>query len=520
MYINIGKRREVFWDDHLVDPTQTTAKLTMHRPLKKEVVYDDNTIWQIRSVSYPHFIELDGQYLMYYISGIPCAGKKELTQDFNKEKGWLNTVCLLKGADPLHLERPDLGLYEVDGSADNNILLMQRCKGMFEEEFDNFFVFVDENPECPKEERVKAVAQTVNHTKDFPGFRELWCYTSPDGIHFKLGWKISGGDDPHGGLFDSHNTVYFDKEAGVYKLFVRGLHLDYGIAAAAQVNGLITKEMEKSLARDGIRDIRYMESKDFHTWSVPKRLSYRDDLDYPLYTNAIQTYKRAPHMYIGLPTRYTERKAWGYNFEQLGGPENVKARRQRMEESPRSGLAVTDTLFMCSRDGLLWNRYHETFLGAEQESSVNWIYGDAYPVYNVFETRRPEDREASELSLLVEERNADWKCILRRYTLRLDGFASYHSDYDISTLVTKPFIFEGKELSLNFATSPAGFLYVDFLDETGKPFEEYQSCELFGNTTDRTVYFGDSSNVSKLAGKPVRLRFTMRSADLYSMIFR
>ena len=72
MYLNIGSRREVFWDDYLIDPAQTTAKLTMYRPEKKEILYDAKTLWQIRSVSYPHYIELDGQCMMYYISGIRC----------------------------------------------------------------------------------------------------------------------------------------------------------------------------------------------------------------------------------------------------------------------------------------------------------------------------------------------------------------------------------------------------------------------------------------------------------------
>lgn len=520
MYLNIGNRREVFWDDYLIDNEQTTAKLTAHRPEKKEVLYDENTLWQKGRCSYPIYIELDGQCLLYYGTGIPCADKKELTKDFNKAKNQLNALCLLKGPDLFHLERPNLGLYEIDGSTDNNILMMQRIDGTFEEEFDNFFVFVDENPDCPYEERVKAIAQNVNHTKIFPGFRELWCYTSPDGIHFKLGWKLSGADDPHAGLFDSMNTVHYDKDAGVYRMFVRGLHLDYGVAAQAQVDGLMTKPMERSLAAEGIRDIRYMESRDFKTWTVPKRLSYNDPYDYQLYTNGIQKYARAPHMYVGFPTRYTERKSWGQNFAQLGGEENVKARKERIAQNPRYGLAVTDGLFMCSRDGLNWNRFHETFIGAEPEYATNWKYGDGYLMHNLTETPCEGPCSGREISFLARERAVYAQDVLRRYSIRQDGFASYHADFSGAVLVTKPFVFEGTELSLNFATSPAGYIYVEILDEYGKPYEAFRSCELFGNTTDRTVYFGASADVSKLAGKPVRLRFTMSSADIYSMIFR
>jgi len=520
MYIDIGSRREVFWDDYLVDPAQTTARLALHKPEKKEIVYDGKVIWQKKSMNYVNFIQLDGRCLAYYQCSIPCEGKKEWTKDFNKPKNQLNGICLLTGTDVMHLQRPNLGLYEVDGSTDNNILLLQRGNHEFEEEFDNFFVFVDENPACPPEERVKAIAQNVNHTKIFPGFRELWCYTSPDGIHFRLGWKLSGGDDPHGGLFDSLNTAFFDKDAGVYRMFVRGLHLDYGVAAEANETGLITKPMESSLAADGIRDIRYMESTDFKNWTVPRRLSYNDALDYPLYTNMIQKYPRAPHMFVGFPTRYVERKTWGKNFDQLGGEENARARFARYSQRPRYGLAMTDMLFMSSRDGLTWNRFHEPFAGGEQEHAHNWAYGDCYPMYNLVETPCEAPIKDTEYSILMEERGETGLRHLRRYTIRKDGFASYHSDYEVSTLTTKPFTFTGKELSLNFATSVLGFVYVDILDETGKPLDGWHSCELFGNTTDRTVYFGDTTDVSALEGRLIRLRFTMRSADLYSMVFR
>jgi len=426
----------------------------------------------------------------------------------------------MKGKDLLHLDRPNLGLYEIGGSTDNNIILMQCCKGDIEEEFDNFFVFVDENPACPADEKIKAIAQMVNRKKRFPGFRELWCYTSSDGIHFKLGWKISGGDEPYAGLFDSQNTVHYDKKEGVYKLYVRGLHMNYGPAVSAMTDGLITNDMLGALAEDGIRDIRYMESKDFRNWSIPEFLKYNDELDYPMYTNLVQKYERAPHMYIGIPTRYVERKEWGKNFEQLGGQENVRIRKERMKRSPRHGLAITDAIFMCSRDGKTWNRFHDAFIGAELEHAYNWSYGDAYIMYNLIETPCAYPSEETELSILAEERSGESAKVLCRYTIRKDGFASYHADHEVSTLVTKPFIFKGTELSINFATSALGYIYIDVLDETGKPFEGFHSCELFGNSLDRTVYFGDSSDVSKLVGRPVRLRFTMCSADLYSMIFR
>ena len=86
-------------------------------------------------------------------------------------------------------------------------------------------------------------------------------------------------------------------------------------------------------------------------------------------------------------------------------------------------------------------------------------------------------------------------------------------------LVTKPLTFTGSKLHLNFASSAFGYLYVEVLDEDGKPISE-RSFEIFGDTIDREIFFPDGSDFAAFAGKPVRLRFTMRDAKLYSMQFQ
>ena len=43
--------------------------------------------------------------------------------------------------------------------------------------------------------------------------------------------------------------------------------------------------------------------------------------------------------------------------------------------------------------------------------------------------------------------------------------------------------------------------------------------ELYGDSTDQTVSWKNGSDLSNLAGKPVRLRFTLRDADLFAFQF-
>ena len=85
-------------------------------------------------------------------------------------------------------------------------------------------------------------------------------------------------------------------------------------------------------------------------------------------------------------------------------------------------------------------------------------------------------------------------------------------------LVTKPLIFEGKELHLNFSTSAYGYVYVSVLDEEGRELSS-ESFELYGDTVDRTVAFADCGDFSEFAGKPVCLKFRMRDAKIFSFKF-
>ena len=95
------------------------------------------------------------------------------------------------------------------------------------------------------------------------------------------------------------------------------------------------------------------------------------------------------------------------------------------------------------------------------------------------------------------------------------GYAGGHA-------ITKPLIFAGRELSLNFSTSAAGGVKVGFEEVDGTPIPGFsvEDCVMqIGNEIDRRVSWKSGRDVSALAGKPVRLRFSMKDADVYSFQF-
>ncbi len=127
------------------------------------------------------------------------------------------------------------------------------------------------------------------------------------------------------------------------------------------------------------------------------------------------------------------------------------------------------------------------------------------------------------MSLYVQRDYGQKTAHLERMTLRLDGFASLNAPYDGGEMVTKPLRFEGNQLEINYATSAAGVLRVEIQDEQGRPVPRFslEECpEIIGDDISRIVSWNQGSDVGSLAGKPVRLRFVMKDADLYSLRFK
>jgi hypothetical protein len=465
--INIGKRREVLWDDYLIDSNRTTATLRLHAPQPREVVMGHGEPWEGDGCIYHCIVPDDGLYRMYYVG---CETMKP---------GGIVVICYAESTDGRTWVKPDLGICEFAGSKSNNIILDGRTA-----KFDNFSVFKDANPACKGDELYKGVGLDGND-------HCLWCFTSPDGIHFRKAWQMTDQ-----GAFDTLNVALWDRHSGRYFCYLRDFH----VGSPGRV------------PNERIRDIRWMVSDDFRIWTTPVLLDFGAADDYPLYTNVVQPYYRADHVFVGFPSRYVEKREWTSNFDQMGG---VDRRKKRMEAQLRYGLTITDCVFMSSRDGKRWRRFDEAFMTPGPEHEYNWVYGDCYPALGMIETESDLPHVPRELSMYVFEYHWGRRPEqLRRYAVRIDGFASYRATYAPCRLVTKPFVFAGKSLSLNFATSAAGYVRIRLTGE-GTALE---SIELFGDSLDRTVEF-EAGKLAALAGTPVEMEITMSDADIYSFRF-
>lgn len=469
---DISGKRELFFDGEFINPSRTTAEFLLHHPVRKGVVMEHDAPWEGDGCDFHNFFKDGDIYRMYYL-----GWNTENTDDI--------VVCYAESTDGIHWIKPNLHICKYNDSYDNNIILDRTM--VFDITIDNFMVFKDENPNSSPEKRYKAVMALRS---------ELHSLYSEDGIHFSYGELLT--DDGH---FDSLNVAFWDDNAKIYRCYFRGFH-ELGSTEGAE------------WTEENVRDIRYMESADFVTWSKPKLIDFGDAEDVALYTNVVQPYLREESVLVGLPSRYIYRREWTDNYDELCGREKRLKRFQNVE---RYGLVVTDCVFITSRDGYHFKKYDEAFVRPGTEHADNWVYGSCYPARGFIEAPSEIDGADPELSLYMFDghwNGSPTKFV--RYTIRCDGFVSMHAGAVEKMLVTKPFLYKGSDLYINFETSALGYMYFTLVDEEGN---RYDSCETFGDKIDRRVVFDDGV-VEKLSGKQVVLEVRMKDADLYSVMFR
>ncbi len=103
-------------------------------------------------------------------------------------------------------------------------------------------------------------------------------------------------------------------------------------------------------------------------------------------------------------------------------------------------------------------------------------------------------------------------------TWKLDRFVSADGPAEGGTLTTVPIVYTGDHLVLNAAVRPGGSLMVELLDLAGKVIATSQP--LTGDDLRHNVAWKNATDLAKLAGQTIALRFQLRGTELYSFAFR
>jgi hypothetical protein len=450
--VALGARRELFVDDFLIE-TLTGAALRLHKPEARDVVITCDAPWEGNTSAYYTLFQDGDLFRMYYRGSHYDEQKKKASHP--------EFTCYAESRDGLTFTKPRLGLFEFEGSKDNNIVWAGP------EGAHNFAPFLDTNPVCPPQSRYKALAggtTLVNGRKKSC----LYAYHSPDGLRWT---KLSETPVLSDGAFDSQNIAFWDAERGEYRAYWRYFSSGY--------------TDERGWKPAGVRAIRTARSRDFLHWTHQADLQYGDAPPEHLYTNAVMPYFRAPHLFLGFPTRY-------------------QPKTQQVEP-----------VFMSSRDGVNFRRWPEELIPitAPQDRDGNRAN---YMTRGLLQLPG-NDRE---LSVYATERYYTGPgSRVRRFVFRTDGFVSARADRAAS-LLTKPLVFAGSRLALNLVSR--GATRVELQDANGRPLRGFAARDcapLRGDLLDAPVTW-KGGGAGGLAGRPVRLRFELNDADLFALQFQ
>ena len=271
-----------------------------------------------------------------------------------------------------------------------------------------------------------------------------------------------------------------------------------------------------------IRKIARIESADFLHWSPKVTVIKRSKLDEP-FTTKLYTMTAMPYagVYVGLLNTY--------HGETIKPIPDDKPWMDRL-----------DAQLVFSRNGVTWQRVlHDGAITAQQlqedrdwtkaaeeatflpygEFKKDWDWGQIYPHHPPLvvgdEIRFYYTGISGRHWNTYHNDEPDFSVGLA--TLRLDGFVSVETKQE-GTLTTKPFIFLGDTLVVN-ADAKGGSLVVEALDADGKVIEGFARSNGTPITTDsvrHVLKWSDNADCQLLQARPIKLRFHLKNAKLYS----
>jgi len=497
--IDIGSRKQLFLDEELcessegvrlmMNPARSTGEILIGVDNPYETAIPDTRIG-----SYSSVLKEDGKVRMwwYYNVGSP-------------EQMQYRRVCYGESEDGIHFVKPELGLIDMGGTKANNAVIEDPIQGAC--------VFID--PIAPPERRYRTQAKWG----PFPGTdTTLYFYTSPDGIHWEKTHSIQIG------ACDTQNVVFWDDAYKKYVMYTR----DWVRFEDPGSRG-------KAVDPRNHRRVRRLESTDLVTWDNESIVWEADEVDLAThrtstgmppvdyYGACVYKYPEAGDFYIFLAQPFwhwkdrPEKDKWGYSPD----PKNLDKRVVRLAPS------TMDVRLGYSRDGKAFKRALDrgAFLGTGPEgrfdSRMVWAMpnpiemGDEIWIYYVG-TNRDHDK-------FIDPAAPGLLSGIGRAIMRVDGFVSADAGYTGGWLVTPPLMFNGEKLELNMDASGGGFVRVEMIDAEGRPVEGFTMSEsetLLGNSVGMPVGWSSGNGLRTLAGKPVRLKFQMRDAKLYSFRFK
>jgi hypothetical protein len=446
-----GTRWELFIDRHLVASARDAAP-RLHPPRRAEVVLVTDAPWEGPTSAYFTVLRDGGVIRLYYRGSVEGSDHSDA-----------QVTCVAESRDGVTFTRPRLGLVEVNGSKENNVV----WRGV---ESHNFAPFLDTHPAAAPDARYKALGGVKQpgrnwHQGATPG--GLYAFASADGIHWR---KLRDEPVMTKGAFDSLNLAFWDGARGRYACYSR-------------------------IFLHKVRAVQSARSADFLAWeeAVPNRYAEGAPWEH-FYTSATLPCPGAEHLLLAFPMRFLPDR-----------------RRVATHKSP----GVSDAVFLSSRDGILWDRTFPEAWVRPGPDAGNWTERSNMPAWGIVETA------PGEWSMYISEHYRSSGNRLRRLVLPRHRFAAMHAGAEGGEFTTPLLRVGGDHLVLNAATSAAGSLRAEVRDEHGAVIPGFSTAdctEYFGDDLETTLGW-KSARLADLRGRVISLRFTLRDADLFALRF-
>jgi hypothetical protein len=482
--IDVGSQRQLFIDHRFIENSDN-VELHVNPPQRRGMVIgEDPRPWEAGYILAAATLIQDGDTLKLWYMTLPeCAVSEE-------GPNWdpIN-FCYATSTDGINWEKPDLGLFEFEGSTKNNIVSQQFG-----------IVYFDER--APENERYK-MAWNRSEAGDKAG---LYMLTSPDGLRWTEHPQRVFPFVP-----DGSNQVMYDPRIGKWVAYVRSWAPQRKVARVEMDDVMQPWPYQELEESSTIWGEGYLPPP---SYELPQAMSY-DELDptgpppveTDLYFSMVSIYPWAEDVYVGFPSPYYY----------LPPPPNGKFGND----------GLLDVQLAVSRDGSHFERPDRSHayipLGLSGTPEGGCIYmsqgmarlGDElYQYYGAFEDSHGYDFK--DVGVLEGEGG------VYLAVQRLDGFMSADAAYTGGWLATPPLDFTGGRLELNIDCAATGHARVELRDANNGPIEGFgvHDCDLIrGNHVHHTVTWKGSSDLSRLSSQPVRLRFTMRNTRLFAFQF-
>jgi hypothetical protein len=413
--------------------------------------------------------------------------------------------------DGVHWDRPNLGVVDVAGRRDHNIVFTSDMvptsagnsangrpfivptTAMTPQGKKAFFWSVARNPH-PRDanERFVGLAIVQDHR------RGAHLVTSPDGIRWSCAdspfWQTPHDISSRGD--DCLMHMIYDRAKNRWALY-RRIIPEFSERMIAD---------ESDRARPPVdrydRSYAYAESENLREWKNHQfilSMDADDPADTELYQFAC--HKIGP-TYIGYMSVYYLRHPQPINIHLATSRDGVHFTRVRRGEAfiPSGALGYYDYMAMC----------------CSQPEPV--IVGDTVYVYYAA-CNFPHDADE------VHAAPGTLQCGAALATFKRDRYASLETsewDQGPCRVITRPFVVHHPKLFLNAATWNQGAIRVEALSRDWQPipgFAASDAKDIQGDALDHPVRWKDNADLGRLVGKEIRLKFHMTRARLHAMTF-